>query len=248
MMYFSGSTGGQYTSLSSSSLVGKSLATIFCPKLLTLNIRGASLIAIVSFLPRWAWRPLWKQRALEELSGSISTKSIAISYTLWTISPPRTPVNVESLASWLYCSGDEFERAKKWSGNGQIGQVGHQVIKVSLTGLNDQQVITDHGYIFISKKIHVYWTKWLQFNFFNCKETYLSLNQLHLWINCIFESITSAAKQLHGCQKHGFHSNFCWDTPLIEFSPLGLSVKELISWSPYMNFLRESPFWKAMAK
>ena len=27
----------------------------------------------------------------------------------------RTPVNVESLASWLYCSGDEFERAKKWS-------------------------------------------------------------------------------------------------------------------------------------
>ena len=31
MMYFSGSTGGQYTSLSSSSLVGKSLATIFFP-------------------------------------------------------------------------------------------------------------------------------------------------------------------------------------------------------------------------
>ena len=34
MMYFSGSTGGQYTSLSSSSLVGKSLATIFFPKII----------------------------------------------------------------------------------------------------------------------------------------------------------------------------------------------------------------------
>ena len=34
---------------------------------------------IISFLPRWAWHPHWKQRVLEESSGSISKKSTIIS-------------------------------------------------------------------------------------------------------------------------------------------------------------------------
>ena len=137
----------------------------------------------VTLCTRWVWLLPWKQRVLAALSGVIiqplvsslfmyitsvlCTMYITSLYipspTVWTNC--RTPVNVESLASWLYCSGDEFERAKKWSLESSnlrdhFAQKKWSLLQPPKNVINRkkcdpslkagrQNVITQHGYIFI---------------------------------------------------------------------------------------------------
>ena len=156
-MYFSGSTGGQYTSLSSSSLVGKNLATIFF------------FYKIINFIYQ---RPNIDCNHLNfakvGMASSLKATSTGGVIRFYFNKEHRHIVHlVNNLASQdpgqrgeprqlaLLLRGRVRARQKvigkrpKWPSWAPSDQI-------SLTGLNDQQVITHHGYIFISKKIHVY--------------------------------------------------------------------------------------------
>ena len=155
-MYFSGSTGGQYTSLSSSSLVRKSLAAIFffskiinfiyqrriidCNHLIFAKVGMASSLKATSTggVIRFYFNK--EHRHIVHLVNNLASQD------------PGQRGEPRQLALLLRGRVRARQEVIRKRPNGQIG---HQVIQVSLTGLNDQQVITHHGYIFIFKKIHV---------------------------------------------------------------------------------------------
>lgn len=197
MMYFSGSTGGQYTSLSSSSLVGKNLATIFF------------FYKIINFIYQ---RPNIDCNHLNfakvGMASSLKATSTGGVIRFYFNKEHRHIVHlVNNLASQdpgqrgeprqlaLLLRGRVRARQKvigkrpKWPSWAPSDQI-------SLTGLNDQQVITHHGYIFISKKIHVYWKKMIAVYFIPTTKKHTLA-----WSNCICESITSTAILCHGYLK-----------------------------------------------